>query len=351
MKEKRRGLKVAVVGVGYIAQKVHIPAWKKLADVVALVDTDIQKAREVAKVNGVKKTFASLEEIAEIDQKHFDIIDVCTPPESHADLAIKAMTAGCHVVVEKPMCLSSEEADKMILIACKSRVNLWVCHDYLFWPTLMKADAQYRRGKIGQINSILIKHFEWSGNPRISNEGFWYHKLKGDIFDHILPHSIYVAMNFLGNLEVVRVETSKLSSVESLPFDELSLLLKSEKGQFADILMSCNSSGGFVEIDIFGDKANLRVGTSSTFFYKGEGKGNPVCSSVNETLNVSSTIAFSLLPRLGNRLRGYSSHYFLFKKFIEAIERGDPSLVPFLCSSKGAKEVIRIIEQVNARLP
>lgn len=89
--------------------------------------------------------------------------------------------------------------------------------------------------------------------------------------------------------------------------------------------MSCNSPRGHIEVNLFGEKQILHI-SNFLLAYKEESKGNSTLSSIRETLHMSSSIAFSLIPRLVNRLYGYSSHYLLFKKFIETIYDISPSV-------------------------
>jgi len=322
---KQSALKVAIVGAGYIAQKSHIPAWKKLAKVVAIIDTDIEKAKRLAKFSGIAPihVYPTLEEF--FLKQRADIVDICTPPMTHASLAIEAMKLGAHVVVEKPLCLSLKEAERISTVVEQEKVKLCVCHDYLFWPTTIKAKRILQEGKLGQLNGLLIKHFEWKNDPRLLNKDFWYHKLQGGIFGHILAHPLYIALDFLGELNVTNAIALKQSNREWIPFDWLFISLKTKNEQFANIMMSCNSPRGHIEVNLFGEKQILHI-SNFLLAYKEESKGNSTLSSIRETLHMSSSIAFSLIPRLVNRLYGYSSHYLLFKKFIETIYDISPSV-------------------------
>ena len=89
-------LKVAVVGTGLIATRKHIPAWKKnsgLAKLVALCDVNAEAGEKVRKEFDVPKAYTDLGELLATEKP--DIIDICTPPKTHAPLAIQAVEAGC----------------------------------------------------------------------------------------------------------------------------------------------------------------------------------------------------------------------------------------------------------------
>ena len=101
---------IAVVGTGYISRKAHIPAWlglRPMARIVALCDSDILRAQNAAAYFEVPAVFDNVERM--LQEVKPDFVDVCTPPESHASVAISALEAGAHVLIEKPMSSSVED--------------------------------------------------------------------------------------------------------------------------------------------------------------------------------------------------------------------------------------------------
>ena len=124
-------LRIGLVGAGRIATESHLPVLKTLdnVDVVALCDQNVRLAKEVASRFEIKNVFADLEDM--LTKEKLDLVDICTPPRTHASLSIQAMEAGCHVLVEKPMATSVHEADQMIEISKKHNVKLCVVHQNL----------------------------------------------------------------------------------------------------------------------------------------------------------------------------------------------------------------------------
>lgn len=97
----REALRVGLVGCGEIAD-VHIPAILKLehVELVAVCDLDEDLARKVARRYSVGSYYTDLSEL--LLKGQLDLVDITTPPRTHLALSIKAMEAGCHVLVEKP---------------------------------------------------------------------------------------------------------------------------------------------------------------------------------------------------------------------------------------------------------
>ena len=106
---------VAILGAGYIAEKAHIPAWRKLGDTVkiaAICDLDLGRAQALAESLGVPAAYNDL--AAMLSDVRPEFVDVCTPPHSHADAVITALMGAAHVLVEKPLALTVEECQRII---------------------------------------------------------------------------------------------------------------------------------------------------------------------------------------------------------------------------------------------
>src|SRR6266849_1006578 len=146
-------MRIALVGCGDIA-RAHIPYIIKESrqSIVGLCDDDVAKAEALAKTFGIQTVHRTLAEL--IERQKPDVVHILTPPQSHAQLAMSAMRAGCHVLVEKPMALSVEEADAMIATAKAHGVRLCVNHNQLFDPVIVKARRLVDQGFVGTVISL-----------------------------------------------------------------------------------------------------------------------------------------------------------------------------------------------------
>lgn len=143
-------VRVAVVGCGSISKYRHIPdyAANKDVELVAFVDPVIERAEKYAEQHG-GKAFADFETmLAEVKP---DAVSVCTPNALHAPMSIAAANAGAHVLVEKPMAVSDEEAEAMIEASKKNGVHLMVGHNQRFMPPHVKAKQILQSGVLGQV--------------------------------------------------------------------------------------------------------------------------------------------------------------------------------------------------------
>ncbi|OZU88322.1 oxidoreductase [Virgibacillus indicus] len=148
-----RKLRIGIIGCGAIAIKKHLPSLQKLkqVEIVAFCNRNIEKAKAAAKDFGTAdaKIYEDHKEL--LKDKAIDVVHVCTPNLSHAEISIAALAAGKHVMCEKPMAKTSEEAKRMVEAAKRSGKKLTIGYNNRF-----RADSQYlhkaaSRGDLGEI--------------------------------------------------------------------------------------------------------------------------------------------------------------------------------------------------------
>src|SRR4051794_15331572 len=108
-------VRLGLAGGGLAAQAVHLPALRRLADrftVAALADPSARVRDGVAAAHGIPRTFADWR--AMLDEAALDALLICTPNATHAEIALAALDAGLHVLVEKPLCITVADADRVV---------------------------------------------------------------------------------------------------------------------------------------------------------------------------------------------------------------------------------------------
>jgi len=108
---RTRTMRVGVIGCGEVATKIHMPCLLKIPEVelTSMCDLNQERSLRVAKKFGVPSSYASASQM--LEEEWLDIVHICTPPESHLELALMALDAGCHVLIEKPFVFKVSEAD------------------------------------------------------------------------------------------------------------------------------------------------------------------------------------------------------------------------------------------------
>lgn len=142
------GLRVGVVGCGYWGSK-HVRVLHALdsVDRVAVVDPNPERALQVARSFPSIESYRSLEEAL----PHLDAVIIATPPSTHRPLALQAIAAGRHVMVEKPLATTSEDARVMIDAAAAAGVVLMVGHTFEYHSAVWQLREMVRSKELGEL--------------------------------------------------------------------------------------------------------------------------------------------------------------------------------------------------------
>jgi predicted dehydrogenase len=160
-------LRVGVMGAGLIAG-CHVRAYARTpgVDVVAIADPQVVKAEQLAATVGARPC-ADLDEVLDLAT---DIISVCTPPRHHADLTVRALEAGRHVLCEKPVALTVRDAERIRRAADASDRVAMIAHVSRFEPDHRSARQLVAEGTIGEV--AMMVHSMTTSLPGWS-EGGW----------------------------------------------------------------------------------------------------------------------------------------------------------------------------------
>lgn len=146
-------LKIGIIGCGGIANGKHMPSLAKLDNVkmVAFCDIVLERAEQAAKAYGTATPRVYTDYRQLLANESLDVVHVCTPNSSHAEISIAALEAGCHVMCEKPMAKTAAEARAMVEAANRTGKKLTIGYQSRF-----RNDSQYlkkicERGDLGEI--------------------------------------------------------------------------------------------------------------------------------------------------------------------------------------------------------
>jgi predicted dehydrogenase len=126
-------MRVAYVGLGWATHAFHLPGARRLAsvEIVGGSDPSDDQRTRWTKETGTQ-AFATLDEL--LEQAKPEVVVVATPPDSHADLCVRLLSAGTHVFCEKPFVSNTSEADEVIAAAAAARRRVAVNHQYREFP-------------------------------------------------------------------------------------------------------------------------------------------------------------------------------------------------------------------------
>lgn len=147
-------LRVGIIGSGAIVQVAHLPTLRKLksVEVRAICDTDLLKARAIADRFGVKNAFDDIEDL--LGYEELDALVLCTPNHLHESHILAALSAGLHVLVEKPLALTSASAQKIARAAEKSDKVVLVGMNHRYRPDVQLVRSFVQSGELGTVDSV-----------------------------------------------------------------------------------------------------------------------------------------------------------------------------------------------------
>ncbi len=191
-------IKVAVAGLGFIGP-AHIEALRRLpnVEVVAVGDVNEDYARNKAEQLGVAASYGDFSEL--LKHEGLSCIHICTPNFLHYEMAKKALEAGKHVVLEKPLATTSKEGEELVALAREKGVVNAVHFNLRYYPLVRHMRAMREHGELGDIYSVVGTYlqdwlfydtdYNWRLEPAQSGES----RAIADIGSHLLDLVEYIS--------------------------------------------------------------------------------------------------------------------------------------------------------------
>lgn len=316
-----------VLGCGKSSQEYQLPSIAALENVeIAWVcDLDTARAQSVAEEYDVPYYDDPSAAIADTP----DTVHVNTPPFTHKDLAIEAMEAGAHVLVEKPMAMNVEECDEMTAAAERTGRKLGVVHNNLYFDPMLAVMERIEDGKYGDI--VSVSSF-LGGVPNEEEKRGWTGQAHGGRLGDRLPHPIYLVTHFLPDPEVSGIRTVAKPSGD---LHGVNLQLDNP-GTFGNVQVH-ESAKPAKTVYIAGEK---RIAYIDLFNYAAveyrDTERSPV-SIVRDNVGAAAQLVgdtaknvfgyASAMRGEGNRYAA-PGHYNLIQAFVESVEKDKPVPVP-----------------------
>ena len=159
---------VGIIGSQFVAE-LHAEAFARVpqARVVAVASPTAGHAQSFAAKHGIPKSFADYRLL--LEQPEVDLVTLALPNQLHCQATVDAAAAGKHVICEKPLCLTLQEADRMIAACAEAGVKLMYAEELCFTPKYVRAKELVDAGAIGDL--YLLKQAEKHNGPHAS--WFW----------------------------------------------------------------------------------------------------------------------------------------------------------------------------------
>ncbi|WP_337103379.1 Gfo/Idh/MocA family protein [Paenibacillus sp. YIM B09110] len=253
-------LKVAIIGAGAISS-AHIESYLKFPDrckIVAISDSYEDKAwAQIEKFGLEAKGYKNVQDLLAED---IDLVSICTPPYTHASLAVDFMEANKHVLVEKPMASSLEECDLMNDAARRTGKILSVVAQNRFRTPMMKLKAVLDSKLMGEIVHVQVDSFWWRGHCYYDLwwRGTWEKEGGGPTLNHAVHH-IDAMLWMNGRPNQVQAFMSNVSH-DNAEVEDLSIaMLRFDNGALGQITSSVVHHGEEQQLIFQGAKARVSV--------------------------------------------------------------------------------------------
>lgn len=336
-------IRAAIVGAGLIARKKHVPAFLKhrnKADLLAICDLDQTAAGSLAKQFGIPCIYADLTQM--IEKEQLQLVDICTPPQTHVKLATAAMERGCNVLIEKPMALSVAECDRIVNAAKQHNVKVCVGHSDLFYYPFMQARELIGKGAIGDFRGMRIL-FSTPTDYMTSHPNHWAHKLPGGVIGETGPHIVYLTLAFINPIERVTVEGLKVLDYPWSKYDDYRINLIGEKA-ISSVTLSYTTDQWAARVDLLGSKGILSLDLEAMYLVNSR---RPVLKPVPLGLSVITESGQMLQNLVSKSLRVaagkyQNTHDILVGRFVDAIRTGTPSPV----TAEEGREAVRVLGMI-----
>jgi len=195
-------LRVAIVGCGKIADD-HASQIQRIegCEIVGVCDRELLMARQLCERFSAGHCFSDLSHL--LTETNPDVVHITTPPQTHFDIAMQCLEWGCHVYVEKPFTLNSQEAQKLIGLANARQLKITVGHDDQFTNVARRMRSLVQAGFLGDrpvhMESYYCYELGQSGyaGAMLSDKHHWVRGLPGKLLQNVISHGIARIAEFL----------------------------------------------------------------------------------------------------------------------------------------------------------
>jgi predicted dehydrogenase len=264
----KKSLRGAIIGYGFIMEKGHAAGYRQRshradgADVEIVAVADVSPARRALALQHFPGVRVYADHAALLAaERDLDFADIATPPSDHAVITHAALDAGLHVLCEKPLATSVDEARAMLRHAVTASRVIFPCHNYKHAPVIKAVRRILESGRVGKVHLVTLQTFrnthargigewrpDWRRERRFSGGGI--------AMDHG-SHTFYLAFEWLrGYPTAISARTATMGAFDTE--DDFTCSLKFPHG-FASAHLSWTAGVRKVLYTIHGDRGAVRV--------------------------------------------------------------------------------------------
>jgi UDP-N-acetyl-2-amino-2-deoxyglucuronate dehydrogenase len=304
-------VRFAIVGAGVIA-RCHAESIRQHpeAELVAVADNSMDKAGRLSEGFTGTRLFTDYEEMLKMEE--IDVVCVCTPSGTHADVTVASAQAGKHVLCEKPLEINADRMTAMIDACRDSGVKLGCVFQRRLMPAMLHARKALQDGKIGRpvLGNAYLKYYR---SPEYYKSGGWRGTWKLDGGGALMNqgiHGIDLIQHLMGDVESVFAYTAALARDIEVE-DTAVAALKYKNGAFG-VIQGATSvyPGQETRFELHGDQGTIEFGDDGIKQWKFMNHEEPA-PEFEDTLGLASSSNSQQISIAG--------HYFYVDDMIKAI--------------------------------
>lgn len=313
--------KVAILGGGFIAD-IHLESYHRFipeAEVVAIYARNAAKAKAMAEKHHIAQWYDNIDTL--LAESGCEVVDICLPNYLHAEATLKAAAAGKHIIIEKPLAVTLEEADAMIDACKRANVKLMYAEELCFAPKYERVRHLVKEGAVGDI--FMLKQSEKHSGPHTD----WFYNIQysgGGVLMDMGCHAFGWFFWMLNNAKVKSVQASMntvLHKGRTKGEDNSVVIVEFENGVTGVAENSWAKHGGMDDrSEVYGTGgvvyADLFIGNSALTYSK-NGYGYAM-----EKADTTAGWSFTVFEEVFNQ--GYPHE---LKHFISCVRENKPPLV------------------------
>jgi UDP-N-acetyl-2-amino-2-deoxyglucuronate dehydrogenase len=257
-------IKFAIAGCGHIAKRhaAHILAQPE-AELVACHDLNSEKGTEFAQQYNIPH-FDTLDSL--LEQENIDILNICTPNGAHYEISMKAMEAGKHTLVEKPMALRADHCEEMIKASLIHNRQLFVVKQNRYNPPIAALKKLILENRLGKVYFVSVNCF-WNRNKEYYLRSDWKgtKQLDGGTLFTQFSHFVDIFYYLFGDVDTQSIHgiTSNVSHRDLIEFEDTgSFTFRFKSGALGSLNYTTSAFEKNMEgsITVFAENATIKVG-------------------------------------------------------------------------------------------
>lgn len=321
-----RKSRIGVVGLGRVASKTHLPVLKSLEDVevVAGAETNAERAERVRQLFRLPAVYTDYEEMYAAEK--LDGVYICLPHHLHAAAAKGALERGIHVLCEKPMGMTPEEADDLVSLASRRGLVLMPGYKMRYAKNYAKAKEMIDAGLVGrilQVQGTLLApgpYIEW--DPKSD----WYldGRSHGAIYDlgcHLVDILLYLVP---GEVRSVRAFAKKGFVGYDAP-TSVTCIFETETGVIGDLAIGWRAAHDVHSFSVHGTAGSITVSRERlSYAHPGTDPVDRILEHAGSTRREIGSVLRKIRDKVGNR-NFYGEDMLQARAFLDAIHGVRPA--------------------------